>query len=91
MLLATVVSFKLPPYLTKLKKRQEGVKEKKYAVDKNANVAENSMNIMLFVMLAMSTWFGWVWPVGMSLYWGMSAFSRILQSLYIFKYHSLKK
>lgn len=90
MLIASVVSFKLPPYLTKLKKRQEGIKEKAYANDKSGNPAESTMNIMMFVMLGMSALFGWTWPIGMSLYWGISAFARILQSLYIYKYHSLK-
>ncbi len=90
-IIANIASFKLPQYLTKLKKREEGFKEKAYAIDKSASNPEKTMNTMMYVMLAMTSWFGWSWPVGMSLYWGIGSVARILQALYIYKYHSLKK
>lgn len=90
MIITNIVSFKLPQYLTKLKKRQEGIKDKAYANVNSGPNPEKSLNTMMYVMLAMTSWFGWSWPVGMALYWGVGSLARIAQSLYIYKYHSLK-
>lgn len=89
-IIATIISFKLPQYLTKLKKKQEGIKEKKYAQDKSGPNPDSAMNTMFIVMIVITTVFGWVWPVGMSLYWAVGGIARIAQSVYIYKYVSLK-
>lgn len=90
MVITNFVSFKLPQILTKRKQKEEGIKEKKYAQNKNAPNAESTMNTMMYVMIGMTALFGWIWPIGMSLYWVVGSIARILQSLYIYKYHSLK-
>lgn len=89
-IIATAVSFKLPQYLTKLKKKKAGIKEKAYAIDKNQQNPEKAMNIMLYVSIGMTAMFGWTLPVGLALYWGVGSVARILQALYIYKFHSLK-
>lgn len=84
-----IISIKLPQYLAKRKKKELNIKDKPYAQDKNTPNPETTMNTMLIVMIVMTAFFGWTWPVGMSLYWAVGSFARILQALYIHKFHSI--
>lgn len=84
-----VISIKLPQHLAKLKKKELNIKEKAYAQDKSAPNPESTMNTMLVVTVLMTGFFGWTWPVAMSLYWLVGSFARILQALYIHKFHSI--
>lgn len=90
MVVTNFAAFKIPQYLTNKKKKEEGIKDKKYAQDKNAPNPEATLNTTMMFMLLLTSALSWIWPIGMSLYWAVGSICRIAQSYYIYKYHSMK-
>lgn len=86
MVLFQFISLKLPQYLQKKRKQKQNVKTKDYANNKQQDGMGNQMNMMMYMSLAMIVFFSLSWPLGMSFYWMVSAFSRIVQNLVIQKF-----
>lgn len=84
MILFQFVSFKLPQYLAKHRKSNQ--KTKDYAAPQKKGGMAGSMNMMMYVSLGMIVVLSINWPLGMSFYWMISAFTRIVQNLVIQKY-----
>lgn len=77
MVIIQALSMFLPQYLQKRKNRY-----------KNMGQAEgpNTQGMMVF-SLGMITIFAFTWNIGMSVYWGITALTRLIQTLYInYKY-----
>ncbi|QIK69078.1 membrane protein insertase YidC [Erysipelothrix sp. HDW6C] len=73
MVIFQALSMFLPQYLTKRKmKKRPGDKP-----------AANPGQSMMYMSLAMITFFALQWNIGMSLYWMISALAQLLQTLYI--------
>lgn len=87
MVVCQFLSMKIPQILQKRRKEKSKVKTKEYANPKTkGNGMMGNMNTMMYVSLGMITIFSLQWPLGMSFYWLVSAFTRILQNVIIDKY-----
>ncbi len=86
MALFQFVSLKMPQYLQKKRKAEMNVKTKDYANPKKSKGMSSSMNSMMYVSWIMIIMFSVSWPLGMSFYWMVSAFARIIQNLVIQKF-----
>lgn len=80
------ISLKLPQYLAKKRKENSNIKTKEYAEPPKKGGMQGSMNMMMYMSIGMIVFFAINWPLGMSFYWLVSAFTRIVQNLVIQKY-----
>lgn len=85
MILFQFLAFKLPQYMQKREKEKAHVKTKDYAKPEKKGKMQNSMNMMMYMSLGMVVLFSINWPLGMSFYWMVSAFTRVIQSIIIQK------
>lgn len=84
---AQFVSMKLPQIMQKRRKEKMHIKTKDYANPKGkGNDPMGNMNMMMYMSLGMVIVFAISWPVGMSFYWLVSSFSRIIQNIVIQKF-----
>jgi len=81
------ISMKFPQWMQKYRAKHSNVKRKEYAQPKQAgNGMANSMNMMMYVSLAMICIFAINWPLSMSFYWLVSSVSRVIQNIIIQKF-----
>lgn len=80
MIIAQVLSMFLPQYLQKRKMRHK---------PKADQAGPNTQGMMIF-SLGMITLLAFTWNVGMSIYWGISSFTRLISTLYVEIFHSQK-
>ena len=73
MFICQAASMFLPQYLQNRKKSK---------VQKGQAAGPNPQGMMIF-SLGMITILGFTWNIGMSIYWGISAFTRLIQTLYV--------
>lgn len=88
MAITQFLSMKLPQILQKRRKAKLKIKTKDYANPKNKKNDNlmGSMNTFLYVNLAVVILFAINWPIGMSFYWLVSSFTRIIQNIVIQKF-----
>ncbi|MDF9824335.1 YidC/Oxa1 family membrane protein insertase [Breznakia sp. PF5-3] len=87
MVIFQFVSLKLPQYLAKKRKENSNIKTKDYANPKDKKGGmQGSMNMMMYMSVGMIVIFAINWPLGMSFYWLVSAFTRIIQNIVIQKF-----
>lgn len=87
MVIFQLVSFKLPQWLQKSRKKNSGIKEKKYAEPKSQPKGMmGSMNMMMYMSTGMIAIFAINWPLGMSFYWLVNSIARVIQNVIIHKY-----
>lgn len=78
MVVVQAASLFLPQYLTAQKNKNK---------PKVAQAGPNPQGMMIF-SLGMITIFAFTWNIGMSVYWGITALTRLVQTLYVqFKYN----
>ncbi|MFV0381066.1 MAG: YidC/Oxa1 family membrane protein insertase [Breznakia sp.] len=80
------ISFKIPQMLSKRRKERNHIKTKEYAQPKQKGGMQNSMNMMMYFSVGMVVVFAINWPLGMSLYWLISSFTRIAQNIIVDKF-----
>ena len=73
MFLAQAASMFLPQYLQERKRKKS---------NRNKASGPNTQGMMIF-SLGMITFLGFTWNIGMSIYWAISAITRLIQSLYV--------
>lgn len=84
MVIAQFMSMKFPQWLQKYRQKQNNVKQKNYLKQNQPkNGMANSMNMMMYVSLAMISILAVNWPLSMSFYWLVSSVTRIIQNLVI--------
>lgn len=83
MLIASLVSAKVPQWLAKYKKSKANVKTKEYAEPKKKDAMSNSMNMVMYFSTVMMGFFAFGWPIGMTLYWLVGSLTRIAQNIVI--------
>lgn len=87
MIVAQFMSMKFPQWLQKYRQNHSNVKKKSYLEKENTkNGMANSMNMMMYVSLAMISILAVNWPLSMSFYWLVSSVTRIIQSIVINKF-----
>lgn len=87
MIVAQFLSMKFPQWMQKHHQKKSNVKEKKYAQpEKKGSGMMQSMNMVMYMSLAMISVFALSWPLGMSFYWLISSIARVLQTLIIDKF-----
>lgn len=80
------ISMKFPQWMNKYREKHSKVKRKDYANPKQGNGMANSMNMMMYVSLAMICVFAINWPLSMSFYWLVSSVARVIQNIVIQKF-----
>lgn len=84
MIIAQFMSMKFPQWLQKYRQKHSNVKQKNYVKQNQPkNGMANSMNMMMYVSLAMISILAVNWPLSMSFYWLVSSVTRIIQNLVI--------
>ena len=78
MVIAQFMSMKFPQWLQKYRQKQNYLKQ-----NQPKNGMANSMNMMMYVSLAMISILAVNWPLSMSFYWLVSSVTRIIQNLVI--------
>ncbi len=87
MIIFQFLSLKIPQYLQSRRKKKQNIKTKDYAnPNKKENPMGNSLNMMTYMSVIMIAFLSINWPVGMSFYWMVSAFTRIIQNIVIQKF-----
>lgn len=87
MIVFQFASMKFPQWLQKQREKKNHVKRKEYAEPKKSETGlAGSMNMMMYVSLAMIAMFAINWPLSMSFYWLVSSVARIIQNLVINKF-----
>ncbi len=86
MVLFQFISMKLPQYLQKKRTEKQAIKTKDYANPQAKGGMAGQMNMVMYMSLIMVTFVSLSWPLGMSFYWMVSAFSRIIQNIVIQKF-----
>lgn len=87
MIIFQFLSFKIPQILQKRREDKAGKKRKEYAKPKEKKGGmQNSMNSMMYMSLGMVVLFSINWPLGMTFYWLVNSFTRVIQNIVIDKY-----
>lgn len=86
MVVFQLLSFKMPQWLQKHRKKKENIKEKAYAQPKNQPTGmAGSMNMMMYMSTGMIAIFAINWPLGMSFYWLVNSVVRVGQNILVHK------
>lgn len=87
MVIFQLLSFKVPTWLQKYRKKKSNLKEKKYAEPaKKGNGMANSMGMMMYASTAMITVLAVNWPLAMSFYWLVNSVFRVAQNIIVHRF-----
>lgn len=81
MIVAQLVSLKMPQILKKMQDKKDNVKIKKYAEENSGNSMMNTMNTTMYFTTAMIAVMYLSWPIAMSFYWLVSSLINVIKSI----------
>lgn len=80
------LSIKVPTLLASKRKRDAGIKEKKYAQEQNKQAGGMNMNGMLYGTIIMTAMFAFSFPLSMTLYYLVQSVFRVIQNIVVHKF-----
>lgn len=89
MVVAQLVSFRLPTWLKKRQEEKDHVKKHEYRQENKENNMQSSMNMYMYTMTIMFAFIYLNWPTAMSFYWCVTSLFRIIQNIIL--HHAMNK